>query len=276
MRHLKKIISVLILGSILCPIFSEEITFRPCDFYSANKQDDDDDSIFADLFEIITVISFFNNLLTEYDEYPYANGKYINFDSAATYTYTEESLPKVIEHRPFRFACDTSVFYHPEFGAGVNARLEGILYKFIGPVFEYSEWVDSKSVNKLLNEHIEDLHPKGNLRIGAQLSFLQFNPINVYWLLQWSHLFDSDLHYSTKNAFLWGIIIRSYPIKPLLLEFRGTAQHFGSDKSIYESHLEIGFMVKGRWEIFGAWNLSTNEIYKTEYNSLELGTRIHF
>lgn len=338
MKKLRNLIALALILAISVPAFTNpaeqkksaeaqkknnaEISF-PATSLSASSYTSD---IFSDfIVDIFSLLWAYDNLIITFDEYPYANGAYMNFSDPASSniyggyygdyygnysyydyedddpwvatpsggyygnsdpSYSRSSNASSMRTRPFRFAADASMFYQPGYGTGEAFRFEGLLWKFFGPVFEYSmncDLPEGLNVTKGLTvtEKLSEGEYRRNLRLGAEFALFQTNFLSAYWLIQWSKLYNPKLTGNT-SALLNGLIFRSYPFEPVLLEYRINVQDFSASDSsddtnlVMESHLEIGLMLQSRWEIYGAWNFVYNDIYKFTSHGGEAGVRIHF
>ncbi|MBQ3980571.1 MAG: hypothetical protein II631_00800, partial [Treponema sp.] len=91
------------------------------------------------------------------------------------------------------------------------------------------------------------------------------------------HNSKSDAICKRKDEF--GLIAKSYPVDPILIEWRGTIQSL-YDKydvgTIYESHLEVGAMVAPRVEAYGAWKYTHNPLLNVKGHGAAIGAKIHW
>lgn len=272
----------------------DDVTFSPAlltnnhtfeqNFYYASS--DGLAEFFADIFSLIWAG---NNLFVTFDTYPYATSPhYLKTQSIFS---ALSGTDVFAEEKSSRFAVDVSAFSYIGEAYGARARFEGFLWKCIGPVFELntyrvqeaqttedaffaSRWVTN---TQLLN-----------LRLGGELSLLQTNPLSIMLEVQWTHFFGTYL--PAQDGIVLGIILRSYPTKPLLLEWRGNIQTLSyrrgytevqgeaRKEGLYacESHLELGFMLNGPVELFAAWNYTLSEVLRIEGHGIEVGLRYHF
>ena len=230
-----------------------------------SSSDDDVADGIADLIvEILGYLWGYNNLGVTYDSYPYAtHPRYMCFD--ATSGYFDMTFPNHF----YRFALDTSMFWDMGLWMGNSTRFEGALWKFFGPVVELNSYFNTDSENPYLAES----GYKGNLRIGGDFALLQTNPISVWFYMQWNHYINIPLD----NSMIVGFILRSYPIKPILIEWRVDWQFLNEfEKAFFESHLEVGAMVVGPLEAFAAWNFKKFPGFDYSGHGVEAGVRLHF
>jgi len=241
--------------------------------------------LLSDIFSLLWLI---NNITVTFDTYPYANGKYLNFSGfslSSNDTLSDSAM------QDWRFEIETNAFVFPKKVWGNESRLEGILWKFIGPVFENTiywpigDWDD----NNDFKDHPSELPPldvaqdfintdrnyAGNVRLGGQLSLWYSNPLSLAFFLQWSNWYGA----MDCNGVVLGLIAKSYPVDPILIEWRGTIQSL-SDKykveDIFESHLEVGAMVAPRIEIYGAWKYTHNPLLNIKGHGAAAGAKIHW
>ena len=239
--------------------------------------------ILSELFSLLWLI---NNLTVSFDAYPYANGRYLSFEGFSLYgsDKTGDSA-----QQDWRFEIESNAFVFPKKVWGVESRLEGILWKFIGPVFENTiyypigDWED----NNDFEAHPDALPPPevameifdpdrkyaGNVRLGGQLSLWYTNPLSLAVFLQWSKWYGAI----DCSGMELGLIAKSYPFDPILVEWRGSIQtlkdRYDID-AIYESHLEVGAMVAPRVEAYGAWKYTHNPLLNVKGHGAAIGAKI--
>ena len=236
---------------------------------NSNKDEDesDNDSSFASIifdiiFEICDQIWIFSHINADYDIAPYANrSSYIDFKA-------EEWQAEKF----FRYTFETGAFFFPkELTVGNESRIEGITYKFFGPVFENTVFTSLKpAANK-------KFWLEGNLRLGGQLNLLNFNMLNIALNMQWTHWYGSK----TIDGMCMGFTFRSYPAKPVLLEWRTNWQAYISEdeyndfSTYYESHLELGIMISKQTEVYGAWKYVIDRYNDIIKNGVAAGVKLH-
>ncbi|MBQ5491586.1 MAG: hypothetical protein IIT68_05980 [Treponema sp.] len=235
------------------------------------------------IMDLLAGLWIVNNITVTFESYPYAQeGKYLifgdlnaksNFDSA--YTGSDEdssaSQSQEIKSRVFRFAADTAMFWMNGFNIGNETRFEGYLFKFFGPVFENTLYCKNAY---LFGETGNDA---GNLRLGGELALVQTNMLSAAFLIQWDHWYGS-LQADGINI---GFIIRSYPVSPLLLEWRTSWHCLDENYVMWESILEAGVMVWRNLEVFASWRhldatQYVNWMDYTTYDGVSAGVRVHF
>lgn len=255
--------------SILHPV-GTEIPTDSFQLMSSSRVRDDVADTFADLIiEILGILWGYNNLGVTYDSYPYATSpKYLCFDSTA------DAFDLSYANHFYRFALDTSMFCDINLWMGNSTRFEGLLWKFFGPVIELNSFFNTADGNPYLAES----GYKANLRIGGDFALIQTNPFSAFFYMQWNHYINIPIG----DSLIAGFILRSYPIKPVLIEWRVNWQFLqeedfaGSDGIFFESHLEAGAMVAGPLEAFAAWNFKSYPGFEYKGHGFEAGVRLHF
>lgn len=245
---------------------------------------------FFDMFvELMAEIWAIQTIYVSYDDYPYASdGKYIHF------TNLEKAVAAMIgpqfsvtpdgtngeyglippKDQFYRFALDTSFFVFPNKTIGNQTRFEGIIWKFFGPMVQF----DTSTNFSLFTDSNKPIELNTNLLLGLQFSILQYSPFSLYWTFCWNRTqLGGD---ETLNGIAFQVIARSYPCRPILLEWRGTVREIfdkhSKEYTILESHLELGVMVAGPLEVFGAWRYEATVSPTTiESNGFEIGARYH-
>lgn len=233
---------------------------------------DETSSFFADLF---VSLWFLNNVFVTFDDYPYADGFYLNFftqntlnpnifenenstqdDNSGAIEDSDIIIPIRKKEQFYRFNLESGLFCFPsQKRIGNETRFEGYIWKFFGPVFEndiYSEKIFSNSQNDFI----------GNVRLGGQLSLLHSNLFDVSFFVQWSYFYGiyTNLNLNGVNC---GFIIRSYPMKPILFEMRFNFQDFFDNlaENYFECHIEIGVELNSPYEVYVAWKLIEDFIF---------------
>ena len=218
------------------------------------------DSLGESIMEFIFDIILINGIITSYDEYPYNDGNFIRFG---------EDIGVAKNHW---FTVETGLFSFPTLGINGNeTRFTGYAFKMFGPVIENQLWGNLDSIMAKDSEGL-----CGNLKIGGEVAVFQTNPVSVGLLCEWTMLYGGNEN--PKNGVLLGTVIRSYPAKPVLLQWRFHVGLFpdDGDRSVYESHLEIGLMPNGRVEIYGAWKWIDNEFEGYNGHGFAFGGKVHF
>lgn len=258
------------------------------------------DSALFELFANIFFLGWFvSNGYVEFDTYPYANGKYLIFPgftdeeedaSGETYYYYDENGQEQVvatsesSYKAYRFELQAGAFnffvYDSNSGAlsnlyGTEVRFEGFIWKFFGPVFEYSVY----SSKPLGSEEIAIDFT--NLRLGGQISIIHSNWFDWSFFIQWEHWSNpySDT-YTVQNGYSVGSIIRCYPVKPLMIEWRNAFHSLDENtydqEDLWTSVLEVGFMLNSRWELYGDWKYFIYEYQGLEGNAFSGGVKIHW
>ncbi len=231
-----------------------------------NNEDDDDSTFTQILFEIIFDICdqiwIFSHMNADYDIAPFATrSSYIDFKEESWQT-----------EKFYRYTFETGAFFFPkDLTVGNESRIEGITYKFFGPVFENTVFTSLKpAANK-------KFWLEGNLRLGGQINLVNFNFINIALNMQWTHWYGSK----TIDGMCMGFTFRSYPAKPVLLEWRTNWQAYISEdeyndfSTYYESHLELGIMTSKQTEVYGAWKYVNDRYNDIIKNGVATGVKLH-
>ena len=214
---------------------------------------------FIDVMEQFWIDS---HIHADFDEAPYATRKY----------YIGYNENPGADEKFYRFQFETGFFYFPySQSLGNESRIEGIVWKFFGPVFEHVIYTDAGQAFRRGRIPVD-----GNLRLGLTWNIINFNIINLAYNLQWTFWYGSRV----LHGLCEGLILRSYPIKPLLIEYRANWQHIFTDgydngSHMFESHLEVGFMVGKREELFGAWKYFKNGYTGSRLHGFSTGVRFH-
>lgn len=305
---MKKFITALLLTALMCTsVFGQEITFGQNALATPQKIEyqwasdlpgipplsgkssgahyaSSSDNVFAELvFDILFSVWLYDLFVVTWDDYPYADGKYINFLDVETgiNAMMDDELPGSqssvvgVRGKPYRFVLDAGFTSFPEANkyAG-EARFEGYIWKFFGPVFE----VLSISDDPLSVTSPEDAYI--NLKLGGQFSLLQSNFLSASFHMQWTHWYGLGETWDCNNGMTLGMILRSYPVKPIVLEWRFNwhdlySTSYGPERTLFESHLEMGVVLDSPLEIYGAWKYISNENDGKTLNGFAAGIRYH-
>lgn len=237
-----------------------------------------------------------DNFLVKFDAYPYASGdKYVSLtewipDVSASYEFDlgdsddEDFIESAImlsqqtnRYKAYRFELQLGAFAFPTqernggMVCGMEARVEGFAWKFFGPVFEYTVYSDST------HRYFEPNYLSSNLRLGIQFSIIHWNYFDWSWYLQWTR-WDGDInHFEASNGIAFGSIVRMYPNKPVLLEWRYSIQDPTMDENyIFQSDLELGIMLVGRSQMYVDWRYVDDQYHGGLYNGVAAGLKWHF
>lgn len=224
--------------------------------------------------DIFGVLWLFNNIGVTFDDYPYSDGRYLNFFTPNMFSFGDEfyldepdnsnnsenselgnySPVKRRKEQSYRFVVESGFFYFPvEKIMGNESRFEGYIWKFFGPVFENTLYTSKNS----FMDFSENFY--GNLRLGGQFSLIHSNFFDTSFYMQWTYWYGQSLKLS---GFNFGMILRSYPMNPILLEWRFNFQNFASTSDIiFDSHFELGFELNSPFEIYIAWKYRQDEIF---------------
>lgn len=242
-----------------------------------NKYDDDADSFLPDLFVMLWVA---NNFFVTFDDYPYADGEYLNFFTKKSITIIDDSaknddtlLVPEGKEQSYRYVIDTGVFAFPSKSIiGNEIRIEGYIWKFFGPVLENTFYIK----NLFSENQVDKL--KGNLKLGGQISLAHSIFFDMSWFVQWTHWYDFSKGKQLNGANC-GIIIRSYPANPVIIEYRFTYQDFFDDPTdtFCESHLELGIELNSPYEIYAAWKFTKDNLFSDQtFNGFSFGVKYNF
>ncbi len=176
-----------------------------------------------------------------------------------------------------RFSIDSSFVWLNEIGLGVETRFEGLFFPYFGPYFENMALGNAQEGDFFFNK-------KGfrdNLKLGGQVSLLQTNFISANFLLAYTNWFGDGFD-SFNNGIYAGFLFRSYPVKPLVFEWKFGWQVFSSDLKIFGSDLQVGVMA-GKTELFAAWKVLSFDYdgddfywHMGNFHGLSLGFRRYF
>ncbi len=215
--------------------------------------------------EIIAAVWITNNLFCRFTDFPYQMMQ-------PNYIFNEQGST---QGRQMRFSADVFAFALEDIGTGIQANFEGLLFPVIGPYFTYIRFNGDGEQNQDKSSDSSF----GNLRLGGQFSLLQTDLVTIQGFMQWSHWFGNSLLSEKSNGIVLGADIRSYPVFPFIVSWRGT---YGNYDNIYiaESDLQAGAIYK-RVEVFGGWkymslgNSSTGHS-AAEWNGVYAGARLYF
>lgn len=291
---------------------AETLTFTETAFYNNTGCSYSGNGVLWDLFsDLLFVVWAANNLSVEFDDYPYASGKYLTFPilgdetdgSESQYFYKDSdgvthsvTYIEPSKYKPYRYALSAGAFYFPETQTnsgslhGYEARLEGFIWKFFGPVFEVTVLSNSgdltsgsSSSTSFPGSSAELLNPSYNIRLGAQFSLIHSNWFDWSWYIQWTRWYGQLTDYRVDDGMALGSIIRMYPFKPVVLEWRNAFQMMNmseeDETSIWTSDLEVGFMLNSRWELYFDWKYVYDDLYVVygySLNAVSAGLKVHW
>lgn len=224
------------------------------------SDEDDDGSIIGQiLFEIFKFVWVLNNTTTTYGAYPYSPTGYISWAEPADDYYGLDYV--TTGYRSSWFALDSEAIYLDGLGFGSWATLRGHFYRFFGPYLD--SWVISDGSDLFYG-----------LRVGGSLSLFQSDPFSMSVFAQWVS-WNGILDREGANI---GVELRSFPGRPLALQYRLGYQFFGSFHML-ESDAQLGILFN-RFEIFGGYRwwglLTTSGDLTSDYGGPEFGVRLHF
>ncbi|WP_294431386.1 hypothetical protein [uncultured Treponema sp.] len=229
-------------ASALSSSLSERGRLSSLSFNSNGRDSDKDtaDDLFATFLALVVVglgIAYYWLNTVRFLDYPYcpdsspADGNYIVRDRSDCCRN--------------RFSFDTSLVYVHGFGAGNETRFEGLLFPYVGPFFENLALYNFQDGETFFNKK----GLRDNLKLGGQISLLQTNILSANLLIQYSTWFGEDLR-KFKNGYSIGLLLRSYPIDPLVLEWKIATQQY-RDYFPLDWDLHIG-IVQNAYEFFAS------------------------
>ena len=206
-------------------------------------------------------------------DYPYQtngnlsffNGKYVVDTTEQGWLYSNKS----------RFSLDSSALCLHGFGFGNETRFEGLVFSLAGLCVENLVVKDfGKNAWSSDGNDLAD-----NLKIGLQLSIIQTDFLSASLLIQYSKWYGTNMN-SLYRGCGASFILRSYPVKPIVLEWKVGWQNYHGHFRVYESDLHLGVMLN-RFEIFAAWktlDFSKREKFPNldDVHGISLGVRTYF
>jgi hypothetical protein len=200
----------------------------------ADTRTEEQKQLDAELFAAILRIWFLVNVAVDYDAYPYADGPYIGY---------RDKDPSTGPGKFYRFAIGGEAFYAPGTGSGFHASFEGKAFPLIGPRFEVTSLFDGT----------EQLHL---VSLGAAFSLLQTNLLSGDLYVQWT----SMQGVLTRTGTAFGLLLTSYPFKPVSLRARIGTRNYSSGVEFEDWSFALGLHVR-RWEFYGGWRaLQTDDL----------------
>ena len=172
--------------------------------------------------------------------------------------------------KKIRFSADASILHYKDLGWGAELNFEGLFFPVIGPYLSLTNFRD-ETVK-------QDPEFFGNFRLGGQLSLIQHDLLCASFLMQWSHWYGDTKW--VHNGCVIGVDLRSYPIYPLTVQWRGTYGSYNDDIFIATSDLQAGIIYK-RIEGFAGWKYMSTGNHKTNrdkshWNGYYGGVRVYF
>ncbi|MBR1403288.1 MAG: hypothetical protein IJ558_03855 [Treponema sp.] len=269
--------------------FSETAFDSPCSesgqlssfsFSSREKSDDENEaeSMLAYAIGIGCILFgigyyWLNNV--RFFDYPYdenatpADGNYIARGALSGLRYTDPGYSRN------RFTFDTSLVYLHGFGFGSELRFEGLFFPYVGPYFENLVLCNPKNGDSdVSHDGFRD-----NVKIGGQLSLLQTNIFSATLIVLYTNWLTE--HFADfKRGCNVGFLLRSYPIRPLVIEWRFGWQLYSGDFQVSESDFHVGYMLN-RYELFASFKslmfLNTeDDDFFDDFYGLSLGARVYF
>ena len=219
-----------------------------------------------------------DNIGVSFDDYPYADGKYLNFEVSEIFEDSEDSesaenaensSEEKAKEQFYRFSLGTGFFYYPSTKLfGNENRFEGYIWKFFGPVFESTSFAQDCFGSEAFSF-------SGNLKLGGQISIIHSNYFDLSNFLQWSYIYGNSIKAS---GICFGFILRSYPVNPILLEWRVSVQNFFvTEETILESHLELGIELSSPVELYVNYRYYNDCIFtNSTSNGFSCGVKYNF
>ena len=211
--------------------------------------------------EVFVYLLLYNNLYSTYDEFPYA------------YSDNYVVLTNDMSQKSYRGELEFGLSYFPQADSYLaDVRLEALIWKFFGPVVEY-QFVGNYLTP--FNQSQERNYFYNRLLLGGQLSIFQTSILSMSGVVQWS-CFHSNYYL---DGLTLGYIFRSYPVKPIVIEWRGSFTINNDDSFINEQTVELGIM-QDRMEMFIAYKLFeytlSNESDFNFDHGISAGAKFHF
>ena len=206
---------------------------------------------------------YFNTVqFQDFPYQPYGDGNYVVRGTIEEFLYTDAGRNRN------RFSLGTSLVYLNELGIGNESTFEGLFFPYFGPYFE--------NLALYSREGFCD-----NIKLGGQLSLLQTNLLSINFLALYTSWFGQGME-DFRNGYGLGLVLRSYPIKPLVVEWKFNFQNYSHDFEVFESNLQAGFMLS-RYEFFAAWKVlsfsntsKNNACHFGNFHGFTIGTRVYF
>ncbi|MGN0728872.1 hypothetical protein [Treponema sp.] len=263
---MKKIILCLFFAAIIpLAVFSEELTFSKMGFTIVN--DDDEETEYDSFSGLLFDILFSTNFNAYYNKYPWYNGElYIKYEDDSPEKENKQGKKKSKPGRSWRMEAETGGFCFPARKIiGSETRIEGIIFHVLGPVIEYQHMLKANNDKSM-----------GNLKIGGQCFLFQSNALSMSVIFQWNKIYNIEPVYKKAYGPSVGMTLRSYMIPKCVFEWRASLALISDDRIISESHLELGYMIKGPLEIYGAWKRQENEVLNFTSDAFAIGAKFHF
>lgn len=96
----------------------------------------------------------------------------------------------------------------------------------------------------------------GNFKLGGYIQFLKYNPFSCDFFTAWSLKYDEK----NLNGLVFGGTVKSYPLKPVKLEFSVAGHIFTNDEYSMEFTGHIGCLIKSV-EIFAQYKYFQEHIF---------------
>lgn len=96
----------------------------------------------------------------------------------------------------------------------------------------------------------------GNFKLGGYIQLLKYNPFSCDFFTAWSLKYDEK----NLNGLVFGGTVKSYPLKPVKLEFSAAGHIFTNDECFLEFTGHIGCLIKSV-EIFAQYKYFQKHIF---------------
>lgn len=96
----------------------------------------------------------------------------------------------------------------------------------------------------------------GNFKLGGYIQLLKYNPFSCDFFTAWSLKYDENY----LNGLVFGGTVKSYPLKPVKLEFGAAGHIFTNDECFLEFTGHIGCLIKSV-EIFAQYKYFQKHIF---------------
>ena len=231
-------------------------------------------ALFEIIFEAIGYLWLAANVSVRFYDYPYMEDgvKYVTYPALFESSGDGDGEKSVgAKPRFYRFSCGTSAFYMRTLGYGQECSFEGQAL-FIGPYFENTLY--SNSLRNARDDY------QGNVKLGGQFFLFSTNPLSCSLVVQWSHWYGNNIAEEIRSGISFGYDIRSYPFRPVAIQWRPVWSHFDKNVGVFESNLNAGILL-GRIDVFCGWRYMSVYNYETDkrsdkWNGALVGAKLYF
>ena len=227
--------------------------------------DSEENSLIVFLAEIAGLYWYYNASTARYTSFPY------KYDDLTYIKWAQTQTSPEAETKFYRYSASDSFFYLADLGTGNEFCFEGLSFPVIGPYFE----------NLVISEQDNFLDETyGNIRLGAQLSILQTNPVTITGIIQWSRWYGKISEVLKHNGIALGMDFHIFPVKPFGLQWKFAWQAFDENVYVKDSLLSAGIFLE-RYELFAGWKVlevgnSENSKPTKKWNGISTGCRVYF